>query len=147
MFSIGEHSEVIVDLSVIFSIGEHLRSDFRFVFGSNQVTFPCKDWSWNCWKFILSKITRQVYIKSWPCSNCKSRHRFRFCFYIYKLLSNLDGNHLLLFAKVGSFLLLMVSQIDLDPTIRSSITFSYNLQPSLSMSKKSKLRLSGNTFL
>ena len=51
-----------------------------------------------------------------------------------------------LFENLESFLLVMVSQIDFDPTIHSSIECLYNLRVSLSISKNSLARFSGNTF-
>ena len=72
---------------------------------------------------------------------CKSWHSFLFAFIFKSWFRILTITTCLLFANVGGFLLLMVSQMDFDPTILFSRNCSCNLRRSLSISKNS-----GNTF-
>ena len=77
---------------------------------------------------------------------CKSWHSFLSAFIFKSWFRILTVTTFLLFANVGSFLLLMVSQMDFDPTILFSINCSCNLRRSFSVSKNSLGKLSGNTF-
>ena len=72
---------------------------------------------------------------------CKSWHSFLFAFIFKSWFRILTITTSLLFANVGGFPLLMVSQMDFDPTILFSRNCSCNLRRSLSISKNS-----GNTF-